>query len=77
MNIKNTDFWTSASQARDALEEQLSNRDDIRFVDIGYAQDSHTAVEVSLRIHVCDGAAADHTASFPNEVDGVPVVVSK
>lgn len=77
MNIKNTDFWTSASQARDALEEQLSDRDDVRFVDIGYPQNRHAAAEVSLRIHICDGAPADHAASFPSEVDGVFVVVSQ
>lgn len=74
MNLKNLDFWTSASDARNDLEAQLSDNDDVRFVDIGYPQDSHTAdAEISLRIHVCDDAAAH---SFPSEVNGVPVVVS-
>ncbi|MEZ4658906.1 MAG: hypothetical protein R2911_15175 [Caldilineaceae bacterium] len=78
MNPQNTDFWTTASQARDELEEQLSAHADVRFVDIGYPQDSDTAdAEISLRVHVCDDSANDLAAVLPAEVAGVPVVISR
>lgn len=78
MKILNSDFWTTATTARDDLEEQLSDHDDVRFVDIGYPQGNDAAdAEISLRIHVCDDFASNDYNAFPPEVDGVPVVVSK
>ena len=78
MKLLNFDFWTTASDARDELEEQLQDYDDVRFVDIGYPQNGYgDADDISLRIHVDEDVAGASHSSFPPEIDGIPVTVSK
>jgi len=68
MSQQDTIFWITASHAREKLEEQMQDRADVCFVDIGYPQNGSVDDEISLRIHVCKNSAA--------EFDGIPVIVS-
>jgi hypothetical protein len=73
MPAQDANSWNKATEARNRLQDELRNRNDVDFVDIGYTKNDHE--EITLRVHVDEHAETTGQASFPKDVDGIPVVV--
>lgn len=74
-----SEFWDRALRARDELEARFLGDSDVALIDVGYKEaDERRTEEIVLRIHVRghSSQAKSKTADrFPQQVDGIPVVV--
>jgi hypothetical protein len=79
MSQKDSEFWARARRARDKLVDRYIHHPDVSAVDIGYAPErGEEAEEIVLRIHVRERwtkAEPQKRVTFPEQVDGIPVVV--
>jgi hypothetical protein len=79
MSQEDSGFWTRVGRARDKLVDQFLNHSDVTLIGIGYAPErGEETKEVVLRIHVRERwmkAKPEERVAFPEEVDGIPVVV--
>jgi len=79
MSQENSEFWNRAHRARDKLVDQFLDHPDVSLIDIGYAPKPDTKTEeITLRIHVRGRwmeAMPDKRIAFPDQVDGIPVIV--
>ncbi|MBE9508355.1 MAG: hypothetical protein IMY86_09935 [Chloroflexi bacterium] len=79
MSQEDSEFWTRARRARDELVDQFINHPDVSLIDAGYPPEQGEGTEeVVLRIHVRERwmrAKPDERVAFPDQVDGIPVVV--
>lgn len=67
-----------ARNAQEKLLNQLINHPDVTLIDIGYAEDTSTPDQITLRIHVRDHWFQRKPAggvTLPATVDGFPIVV--
>lgn len=79
MPQENSDFWRRARIARDGLASRFLNRPEVSLIDIGYAYEHGQRTDrIALRIHVREQwlkAKPEDRIAFPEEVDGISVVV--
>jgi len=79
MSQENAEFWKKARRARDKLVDQFIYHPDVNLIDIGFAPErSEGTEEIVLRIHVKERwmkARPEERVAFPEQVDGIPVVV--
>ncbi len=80
MSQTNPEFWNRARRARDKLLGQFLDHPDVSLIDIGYApaDQGEGTEEVVLRIRVRERwieAKPEERIAFPEQVDGIPVVV--
>jgi hypothetical protein len=80
MSEEDSEFWIRARRARDKLVDQFLEHPDVSLIDIGYTMegDETSEKEVVLRIHVQERwmkAKPDERVDFPDQLDGIPVVV--
>jgi len=63
-------------RARDKLVAQHIYHPDVTLIDIGYPlTDDKETKELVLRIHVRGGVSPEQRTAFPEEVEGIPVIV--
>lgn len=63
-------------RAQQQLEVLLRGRPDVTLIDIGLIlRDGAPTDQVALRIHTPAGPAAAPRGRFPEQIDGIPVVV--
>lgn len=71
--------WTRVRAARDKLVDRFIHHPDVSNVDIGLApQGGESSGEFVLRIHVRERwrkARPEERVAFPEQVDGIPVIV--
>jgi hypothetical protein len=73
MSIENTGQEARFHQALEKLSERFLHHPDVSLIDIGLNPESgYQSDIVVLRIHVRSSTA---NTSFPEEVDGIPVIV--
>jgi hypothetical protein len=79
MSQKDSKFWAKARRARNELNNRLIHHPDVSGIDIGYVPERGEEIEeIVLRIHVQKRwmkANAAERVVFPEQVDGIPVVV--
>ena len=79
MSQQDSEFWTKARGAQEKLVNQFIHHPDVSLIDIGYPPESDEKNrEVVLRIHVRERwlkARPEERVTFPEEVDGIRVVV--
>jgi hypothetical protein len=72
-------LWTRARQARDKLVDRYLAHPDVTLIGIGHAPEGgEQAGQLVLRIHVRErwmNAKPEDRVAFPEQVDGIPVVV--
>ena len=67
---------TKLERARDKLVAQYIYHPDITLIDIGYPlKDDKVTKELVLRLHVRQGTSREQRMAFPEEVDGIPVII--
>ena len=79
MSQRDSEYWTKARRARDKLIDRFMHHPDVSGIDIGYPpeRDEETE-EIVLRVQVREHwmeAKADERNAFPEQVDGIRVVV--
>lgn len=77
MDKRNSEFWLKARRARDNLIEQFLLDPVVSMIDLGIRPDSKHQ-EIVLRIHVREqwfDMSLDQRPKFPDQVEGIPVVV--
>jgi hypothetical protein len=79
MSQNNPEFWNKVRRARDRLVDQFLDHPDVSLIDIGYPPERDEGTEeIVLRIHVRERwtkATPDQRLAFPEEMDGIPVIV--
>ncbi|MFN8490980.1 MAG: hypothetical protein U0350_25525 [Caldilineaceae bacterium] len=79
MPQQNSEAWTKARLAQEKLIAQFLNHPAVTLIDIGQKPAKGQAPEqLAVRIHVCADwfkAKLEERVAFPQEVDGVPVLV--
>jgi hypothetical protein len=80
MSERNSEFWTRARSARDKLVNQYLDHPDVSLIDIGYApaRKGKSTKDIVLRIHVRESwleAKPEERIRFPEQMDGIPVIV--
>ena len=74
MANQDPELWEKASDARETLERNLAEDQEVGYVDIGCGQSEADANAPSLRIHVW---GEGDEGAFPHDVEGIPVVISR
>lgn len=81
MSRNDSEFWTIARRARNKLVDQFIYHPGVNLIDIGFAPETEEGTEeIVLRIHVGERwakARPEERVAFPQEVDGIPVVVMR
>jgi hypothetical protein len=79
MAPRDSGFWAEARRAQDKLVQQFLDHPDVTLIDIGYAgEENKPSQPIVLRIHVRDRwfkARPEERVAFPEQVNGIPVVV--
>ena len=80
MSQHDTETLNRARRARDKLVDMYLGHPDVTLIDIGYAPEREgDAEQVVLRIHVRErwmNARPEERVTFPEQVDGIRVVVT-
>ena len=80
MSQQDAEILRRARRARDELVDRYLDHPDVSLIDVGYAPEPREgdAEQVVLRVHVRKrwmNARPDERVTFPEQVDGIPVVV--
>jgi hypothetical protein len=75
------DLVATAQRALTKLEAEFSRHPDVSMIDVAYQREDGSPIRsVVLRVHVRDrwlDAKPEDRITFPAEVDGIPVVVTR
>ena len=80
MPQRDAEFMNRARRARDKLVDQFLDHPEVSLIDIGHApkEQGGKTDQLVLRIHVRESwtkARPKDRVAFPDQVDGIPVVV--
>ncbi len=79
MAPRDSGSWVEARRAQDELVQQFLDHPDVTLIDIGYlGKENSTSEQIALRIHVRERwfqAKPEERIAFPEQVNGIPVVV--